>query len=651
MKTAALQALLLAGLGSAELPAQQVEPSLPLSQRMTIDLAAGVPQYIGNAASTSNVSQSPWWFENTHNSTAYSTPGFVESSDANASWTQVGLPRDANISRTYINQTSGGGQGSLMGQQNWYRLHFKVAPEYASRKFMLNLEGTHTGVQVFVNGILLPGISEVAANAQATHVVGFIPVVVDLSPYLHFDGVTDNVVAVDVSRGDNWFENPNFSGAFRFGQAMAGLFRKVYLVVSNPVRIPLNVYSNQKTWGTYVGTVSEVPAAVGTSTAASAVVEVHTNVVNETPAAQEVTLTTQIVDASGHVVVTAAPLTQTVAPMTPADFPSSPTPMFRQQITVPNPTLWYPNNSTYGTPYLYKVYHIVSVNGVVVDSVQSPLGIRTITWDENFPYFNGHAMYLWGGSGRYDYPALGSSVPEEQEWRDLAQIAAQGGNIWRPGHSTSSEELVAAADAYGIMIDQPSGDGEGSFNNPSADDTTLKQELHRDMIVRDRSHPSILDWEEDNGGNNLNLAAALDTMERAWDSINPRAQASRAYLPAYAYLDLCDGAGCEVGNKQTYPANPAFGAEYWDNVGTGRGLAWDYELAFAAPYLNDWRKGRAANAFGMAQWYFADSPGEISLYAEFQDQPMMSNFVRSLGYSSVDMNRFPRLLYYIYQAN
>ena len=29
----------------------------------------------------------------------------------------------------------------------------------------------------------------------------------------------------------------------------------------------------------------------------------------------------------------------------------------------------------------------------------------------------------------------------------------------------------------------------------------------------------------------------------------------------------------------------------------------------------------------------------------------MSNYVRSLGYSSIDANRFPRLLYYIYQAN
>jgi len=641
-------------LSARRIQSQQVEPTLPISQRETINLAAGVPQYIGDATSTSNAPQSQWWFENTNNSTTYSTPGFVESSDKSAAWKQVGLPYDANIPRTFINQTSGGGQGSLTGNYNWYRLHFKVDPKYAGQKFLLNIEGSHTGVQVFINGTLLPGVSSVAADAQATHVVGFVPVVVDLTPYIHADGVTDNVIAIDVSRGAPWYEQPNFSGAFRFGQAMAGLFRNVYLYVTNPVHIPQNVYSNQKTWGTYVGTVSEVPAAEGTATAASAVVDVQTNVVNETATAQQVTLTTQIVDAQGNVVVTAPPITQTVPAMTPSTFPSGAAPMFDQRITIQNPTLWYPNNSIYGKPYLYKVYHIVSVNGVVVDSAQSTLGIRTITWDANFPYFNGHATYLWGGSSRYDYPGLGSSVPDEQWWRDMAQIAAQGGNVWRPGHSTSSEEMVEAADAYGIMIDQPSGDGEGYWNassNPTADDLQLKQEVHRDMIIRDRSHPSILDWERDNGGMNSTLANELETVETTWDNINPRASADRTYSPAYGLMDECDGAGCEAGNKEQNPNNPAFGAEYWDNMGTGRGLAYDYELAFAAPYLDDWRQGRAANAFGMAQWYFAESPGEVSLWAEYQNQANMVNYVRSLGYSSTDANRFPRLLYYIYQAN
>jgi beta-galactosidase len=548
--------VLLAAFGAGYAGAQQVESTLPISQRQTINLAAGMPQYIGNASATSNATQSNWWFENTNNSTLYSSTGFNESADTSASWAQVGLPYDANIPRTFINQTSGGGQGSLTGNNNWYRLHFKVDPTYAGQKFLLKLEGSHTGVQVFINGTLLPGVSAVVADAQATHVVGFIPVIVDLTPYITADGKTDNVIAIDVSRGSSWFEQPNFSGAFRFGQAMAGLFRNVKLYVTNPVHIPPNVYSNQKTWGTYVGTVSEVPAAQGTATAASAVVDVQTNVLNESATAQLVTLTTQIVDAKGNVVASAPPVTQSVPAMTPGNYPSGATPMFDQKITVNNPTLWYPNNANCGTPavacgspYLYKVYHIVSVNGVVVDSTQDTLGIRTITWDANFPYFNGHAVYMWGGSGRYDYPALGSSVPDEQVWRDMAQIAAQGGNVWRPGHSTSGEALVAAADAYGIMIDQPSGDGEGYWNassNPTADDLQLKQELHRDMIIRDRSHPSILDWERDNGGMNTTLADELGGIETTWDNINPRGSADRTFSPSYGLIDECDGAGCGV---------------------------------------------------------------------------------------------------------
>lgn len=315
---AALLLLLTAALSGIVAMAQQIETSLPLSQRMTINLASGMPQYIANAGSGVSLAQSNWWYENTNTEAQYATPAFVEGTDTLAAWQQVGLPYEANIPRTFINQTSGGGQGSLTGNENWYRLHFKVDSKYAAQKFLLELEGAHTGVRVYINGTLLPGMSAVTADANATHVVGFVPVIVDLTPYLKIDGTSDNVIAVDVSRGSTWFETPNFSGAFRFGQAMAGLFRNVKLFVTNPVHIPVNVYSNQKTWGTYVGTLSVTATPGVTATASSAVVEVQTNVLNESASTQQVTLTTQIVDANGNVVVTAPPVTQTVPPMTPA---------------------------------------------------------------------------------------------------------------------------------------------------------------------------------------------------------------------------------------------------------------------------------------------------------------------------------------------
>jgi len=655
----------------------------PASNRITINLSQGVPNFVGNTSDTDPTAalpQSNWWYENNQDSTptatTFASPSYVEvatpvadsgpacgSTLSTPNWTQVGIPTDANIWRTFINQSSGGGQGFVCGQNNWYRLHFTVSPTYANSKILVEFEGAHTGMQIYINGTFLPGISAVTDDSKASHVVGFIPVIADLTPYITADGSTENVLAVSVSRDNSWFEDPGFSEVFRYGQAMAGLFRPVKMFITNKVHIPVNVYSNQKTWGTYVATVSEVPSKTSTAQAASAVIQVETNVLNETTASQTVTLTTQIVDANGNVVATAPPLTQTVAPMTPANFPSTATPMFSQQITVNNPTLWYPNNSIYGTPYMYTVNHIVSVNGVVVDVAQSPLGIRTITWNTNYPIFNGYPMNLWGASGRYDYPGLGSSVPEEQQWRDLSLLAAEGGNIYRPGHSTSSEEFVNAADAYGIMIDQPSGDNEEAFaaaGNPTPDMITLKEELHRDMIVRDRSHPSIFDWESNNGTMEESIGTALLSINSQWDPINTRVAADRTPDNVNGYLLGCTLEGCEVGVKETTDSalgqnltnNPAWGSEYW-GTGTARGLAWNYELAFVAPFLDNWRLGKAADAMGMAQWYLADTPGETGQYVEAGTSttaPGNSNDVRSLGASSMDQNRFPKLLYYVYEA-
>ena len=274
------------------------QPEPPASDRITINLSQGVPNFVGNAAATdpnAALPQSNWWYENNQDSTTFAASGYsevaVSAADAGPScgstistpdWIQVGIPTDANIWRTFINQPSGGGQGSVCGQNNWYRLHFKVDPGYANSKILVEFEGAHTGAQVYINGTLLPGVSAVAADAEASHVVGFIPFVVDLTPYIKADGATENVLAVRVSRGNTWYEDPQFSEVFRYGQAMAGLFRSVKMFISDKVHIPVNVYSNQKTWGTYVATVSEVPSASNSAQAASAVIQVETNVLSKT---------------------------------------------------------------------------------------------------------------------------------------------------------------------------------------------------------------------------------------------------------------------------------------------------------------------------------------------------------------------------------
>ncbi len=159
------------------------------------------------------------------------------------------------------------------------------------------------------------------------------------------------------------------------------------MYITDKVHIPQNVYAGLGTWGTYVATVS--------ASSTSAQIEVQTNVVNEGTTAQQVTLTTQIVDANGNVVATAQDNKTVAANVAPGLHPQ----LFDQTLTVTNPTLWYPNNSPYGKPYMYKVFHTVSINGAVVDAVQSPLGIRTITWDKDFPLINGQRHFFVGRFG------------------------------------------------------------------------------------------------------------------------------------------------------------------------------------------------------------------------------------------------------------
>ncbi|MFT0174488.1 hypothetical protein ACLKMY_36930 [Paraburkholderia mimosarum] len=123
-----------------------------------------------------------------------------------------------------------------------------------NRKVLVEFEGAHTGVQVYINGHFIPGNSAVQANAQATHVIGFIPFIVDITPYVKFKDANgqpvDNVLAVKVSRGDPFFESPSFSGAFRFGQDDTGLFRPVWMHITDRVHIPENIYAVLNTWGT-----------------------------------------------------------------------------------------------------------------------------------------------------------------------------------------------------------------------------------------------------------------------------------------------------------------------------------------------------------------------------------------------------------------
>jgi hypothetical protein len=589
---------------------------LVLALALTATNAATVDQ--GNRLKI-NFGATPWKF-------IKSDPiGAQGASFNDTAWTTVGLPHTWSENDLFVNLPAGG-PGPNIGGLGWYRKHFSLDNKYSARKIFVEFEASHLGMQVYINDTLIKGNS--TANPNATHVVGFLPVIVDLTPYVKFGGA-DNILAVRVGEG-GFFSTPGFSYDFRFGQGCYGLWRPVWMYITDKVYIPANVYSVVNNWGTYVAT--------ATASDASATVRVLTHVQNESGASQSVTLVTQIVDASNAVVATQSS-TQTIN--AGANF------VFDQTHTVANPHLWYPAASTFGGPYMYRVYHIVSIGGTTVDLFRTPLGIRTITWDnDGLPVINGHSHYLWGVGSRYDYPALATAVPEEQQWRDAKICAQYGGRLWRPGHSTGSPEFTAACDAYGIMLMQPSGDLEGNFSTQQlAFPTTKKQlktECHRDMIVRDRNNPSVLAWEVSNGPIDPTFERYLkDSIEKVWDPVNTRAMSDRGFGEAknnnVAEVWSCSGRGCGIAFHTSNPTHPIWGAEEWDY--TTRFYRWDYdnELNLANVFVQNWYQYKQAKCFGLAHWYFSETPGETGLGRGFQE-------------AMFDHNRIPKMMAKVYQA-
>jgi|WetSurMetagenome_2_1015567.scaffolds.fasta_scaffold00264_9 beta-galactosidase len=564
-----------------------------------------------------NIGFTPWKFTR-GDPVGASTVAFND-----AAWQTVGLPHTWGDTLSFLNSAAGG-PGPGYDASTWYRNHFTLDNAYANKKIFVEFRGAGIGAAVYINGTFIPGNS--AYNPNATHVIAFIPFIVDITPYVHFGGA-ENVLAVKVSSTGGIYSDPGFAVAFKYGMGCTGLFRPVYMHVTDKIYIPANVYSVVNNWGTYVAAVTATPA--------SADVRILTHVKNESGAAASVTLTTKIVDAA-HTVVWTEDKTQSI--------PTDSAFVFDQTATVTNPTLWYPANSIYGKPYLYRVYHIVKVGAKTVDVFESPLGIRVITWNADFPVINGHPHYLWGGASRYDYPALGCAQTEEQQWRDAKLMADCGGSFWRPGHATASGEFTEACDQFGVMLMQPSGDIEGTLNNPSAYQAGLKKEVHRDMIIRDRNNPSILGWEVSNGPFNVALENEIrSTIDSVWDPIHTRAMSDRGYWNAIPQFNAgvvstisCSYTGCEIAFHQQYPAIPSWGAEAWSG---SRGFRFEYdnELTYANEYVQNWKNSKKAKCFAIAHWYMAETPGETGVG-------------RSFGTSMMDWSRIPKMLYWIYQA-
>jgi beta-galactosidase len=149
-------------------------------------------------------------------------------------------------------------------------------------------------------------------------------------------------------------------------------------------------------------------------------------------------------------------------------------------------------------PYLYRLVTEVVKNGRSTDRDVSVFGIRTIEFDRDRGLsLNGRHLKFHGVCLHHDLGALGAAVNRRAIERQLQILKAAGVNAIRTSHNPPAPELLEYADRLGLLVVDEAFDmwripkvanGSSKFF-----DEWSERDL-RDMIRRDRNHPSVVLW-------------------------------------------------------------------------------------------------------------------------------------------------------------
>ncbi len=543
-------------------------------------------------------------------------------------WQQVGIPHCYNEQDTYLNTSTG--ERCWRGEA-WYRKVLNVPKQWSGQRLLIEFQSVNIGATVYINGHAIAGNSAVTQPGPVTHVGSSLPFVVDITPYVQYG--TDNLLVVKVSNSRNtFFTYPNFAENEGFGQAMGGIVAGVLLHRVSPIHIPLNAYAPHNQWGTYNGTLS--------ANAQLAVVRFATQVVNHSLRASCVELRTRLCDHRGKTVLKFKQMQY---------IPVSGKGQFDHTDSVNRPTLWYPVGMS-GEPYLYTVINEVWADGKKVDERREPMGLRTVTWDENYCYINGEKCILRGFGNRNIYPGLGAAVPPSMQWADIRRIAQCGGNVLRVGHQAPFSEAFTACDALGVLLIVNSGDNEWSLKNEPA--LTYKREYDRELMVAYRNHPSVIVWESNNGlayDGEKYLPSYTQQVCEQWDYIAPRLVMNRDGYPP----EWDSSKNIVIGYTNRYEkqaGHPSLNTEVYGTNWSGR-PSWciardDYanEKAFSRFYVQNYLDDLKHQACGWIHWMLGETYGEgYTIYLNGRRNQ------KSLGSCAMDGNRFEKLIYRIYE--
>jgi len=395
-------------------------------------------------------------------------------------WERVAVPHDWSIEGPFDPDAPGGAaQGFSPEGVGWYR---RELPADLTGQPTLRFDGVYRNFDVYVDG-----------EHVGHRPYGYSTVHYDLAEHGVEGGETLAVrVANDEHPHSRWYTG-------------SGIYRDVHLVETAPVAVaPFGV---------------DVRTTVASRHRAE--VRVLTTVENDTGAAANCTLTTELVGPGGDVVATTAG---------DATVPAGGDREFDQRLEVSDPDRW-----TLEEPSLYAARTVLSRDGEAVDDVVTTFGVRSFEWtgEEGF-FLNGEAVTLTGVNLHHDAGCLGAAVTERALERRLETLQELGCNAIRTAHNPPAPALLDLCDRMGFVVIDELYDKWYHVGADSFFADWWREDLAA-MVERDRNHPSVVCWSVGNENHEqaqprmLDDLAALAEATATLDPTRPVTYGARPY--------------------------------------------------------------------------------------------------------------------------
>jgi len=359
-----------------------------------------------------------------------------------------------------------------------YRTTFEIPADWAGRRVFLTFEGVESAFYLYVNG------REVGYSQGSR-----LPAEFDVTPFVR---PGENVLACKVVRWSDgsWLEDQDHWW-------LSGVYRDVYLTATPPVHVR-DFFARPELDADYRDATLHVTAWLAARGAENVA---------------EHTLTATLYDAAGRAVGEPA--------KTKLDFRANwEVPAVRLQIPVAGPLKWSAE-----APNLYTlVLTLKDPAGETVEAENCKVGFRKVEIRGGQFLVNGKAILLKGANRHEHDDRRGKAVTEESMLADLRLLKQFNFNAVRTSHYPNCPRWYELCDELGVyLIDEANIECHGVYNQPSnlpEWQAAFHQRGSR-MVLRDKNHPSVIQWSLGNEAGYGPNHAALAGWIREYDPSRP----------------------------------------------------------------------------------------------------------------------------------